>query len=189
MNHTGVHSSSSSSGSSASSSHKNTKLRAYREQLQQSALMGRAYNTYLDKEALETVYRIASELLESIDRRKKLLADAPTTTMLGADGETTVMRMIIPSVGEVEFESPTAELVLKRNNGDSGLERSSNSSDADLIDDLLERDSNEVKFQLRLLTGDQANYKKALQYLGHVMNFKVTYQSVKMVGFSLFISF
>lgn len=128
---------------------------------------------YLDKEGLEIVYRIASELLESIEKRKKpspgLLASTTNGNLTNGDFET-------------EFESPTAEQVLKRNNGDSGLERSSNSSDADFIDDLVERDSNEAKFQLKLLTGDQANYKKALQYIGHVMNFKVTYQSVKMVG-------
>ena len=135
---------------------------------------------YLDKEGLETVYRIASELLESIEKRKKpspgLIAVSASTT----NGNTTNGDF------ETEFESATAEQVLKRNNGDSGLERSSNSSDADFIDDLVERDSNEAKFQLKLLTGDQTNYKKALQYIGHVMNFKVTYQSLKMVGISFF---
>ena len=45
----------------------------------------------------------------------------------------------------------------------------------------IEKDSEEDKFQLQLLTGDNINYKKALQHLSYAMNFKINYQSVQKV--------
>lgn len=131
----------------------NQKLKVYKEQLQ--AEVNRAiptYNTYLDKDSLNTMFKIAGELLDSM----KSTSDE-----------------------DPGFHSTTAEQTLKTT-PESGLMRS-NSSSSDMDGDGL-KDTDEAKAQFKLLTGDQANYKKALQYVANVMNFKVTYQSVKMVS-------
>ena len=50
----------------------NQKLKIYKEQLSATTKIPTSHNTYLDKEGMETVYKIASELLDSIKVRKDL---------------------------------------------------------------------------------------------------------------------
>lgn len=137
----------------------NEKLRVYKQQLLSQGASSEKYNTYLNKEALETVYKIASELLESIGNDKE------------------------KREGEKEFHSATAESILKSSGGQMLPEK--DDKDEDEKDESGEKEatisSDSAKAQLKLLTGDDCNYKKALQYIGQVMNFKLAYQSLKMV--------
>ena len=141
------------------SSAPNEKLRVYKQQLLSQGASSEKYNTYLNKEALETVYKIASELLESIGNEKE------------------------KREGDKEFHSATAESILKSSGGQMLPEKED--KDEDEKDESGEKEatisSDSAKAQLKLLTGDDCNYKKALQYIGQVMNFKLAYQSLKMV--------
>lgn len=133
----------------------NEKLRVYKQQLLSQGASSEKYNTYLNKEALETVYKIASELLESIGNEKE------------------------KREGEKEFHSATAESILKSSGGQMLPEKEDKVEDEK--DESGEKEATVSSAQLKLLTGDDCNYKKALQYIGQVMNFKLAYQSLKVV--------
>lgn len=125
----------------------------------------------MDKDGLKNVYKIASELLDSIKSKKEAQTQAKNENQ---------------PIEQDEFVSPTAEKILKENAEKSSasllVRNNSEENEPELVSpNDLEKDSDEVKVQLTLLTGDNINYKKALQYLSNVMNFKTNYQSVKRV--------
>jgi hypothetical protein len=121
--------------------------------------------TDFDKKSLDTVYKIASELLESFKIKKEPLSENDN------DSENQVPSSFSSKANsQIEFYSPTAEMILKEN-GDSSV----------IVQEIeTERETEEKKIQFKILNGgnNDINYKKALDYLGMVMKFKINYQSL-----------
>lgn len=134
-----------------------------------------SYNTFFDNETLENVYKIAQELLESIASKKNVTAENNNST----------------SVDVCEFYSKTAELIMKKVedkliNPDENGAGSSQTTDTQENSSCVNETNEDDKLQLKLLARDATNYKKALEYLSNVMNFKVNYQSLLGVRTYLF---
>ena len=117
----------------------------------------------LDKINFDVIYKIASELLESV---KPKVEENATTDSTSSDETAT-------DKNKLEFYSQTAEHILKQNQIKIEQEEET------------EREIEDKKIQFKILNGggEVVNYKKALEYLGEVMNFKVNYQSLMSVSF------
>jgi dsRNA-specific ribonuclease len=131
--------------------HHNEKLKLIKQQLKLNSNSEESSNTF-DKKSLELVYKVATELLESINSKKECDKD------------------------KAEFYSPTAEMILKEN----GADNKSTSTEQDDLNAYTDQESEEKKLQFKILNGgnNDINYKKALDYLGTVMKFKINYQSL-----------
>ena len=134
------------------------KLKSIKEQLKQHSANEEATNEF-DKNTLGIVFKIAHELLESMKVKQE-----PSDK--SDDSNTSETR------SQLEFFSSTAEMLLKENDinatNKAGMELES------------EKEAEEKKMQFKILNGgnNDINYKKALDYLGSVMKFKINYQSL-----------
>jgi hypothetical protein len=156
------------------------KLKSIKEQLKLNSNTDETTLTDFDKKSLETVYKIASELLESFKIKKEpLLENGNDSTNLSENQSPSTFSTKANS--QVEFYSPTAERILKEN-GDSSV----------IVQEIeTERETEEKKIQFKILNGgnNDINYKKALDYLGMVMKFKINYQSLLGVSQSFELEF
>ncbi len=125
-----------------------------------------------DKKSLETIYKIANELLESLKVKHEPVENEVVRT-------NSIENQTLPNNSQIGFFSPTAELILKENGESNMFEREIET----------DREIEEKKIQFKILNGgnNDINYKKALDYLAMVMKFKINYQSLLGVNKAVFL--
>ena len=135
-----------------------------------------------DTNTLETIYRIASELLDSLHTKQeqnepKHVADANNEESnaikaTSSEANENPVPASATKSSQAEFYSATAERILQESplNENAKLEQQMDS----------EKEADEKKAQFKILNGgaNDTNYKNALDYLGTVMKFKINYQSL-----------
>jgi len=143
------------------------KLKSIKEQLKLNSNNEDATTNDFDKKSLETVYKIAHELLESLRVKKEKPENGTESPNSDSENRTSTFST---NTSQIEFYSPTAELILKEN-GDSTIIKHEIETD---------KESEEKKIQFKILNGgnNDINYKRALDYLAMVMKFKINYQSL-----------
>ncbi len=111
---------------------------------------------------LENTFKIAGELLASMEKKP-------------SENETLGL-----GLNEVEFRSETAERILEDQRKNLSEQDQKAAALQFELNNNCDKDSD---VSSRLLIGNTANYKKALDYLANVIRFKVIYQSLLSVSF------